>query len=119
MGRPTNVGRYQQSKEHITEPVLRVDPSKIREMKRDLTPSQTHLFLSKPQGWGVALGIAVVFTTVVFTLYLVMKREHQFGLYRQEVQDFQYQVDAYEKRIQDIERKIVQQDTKIENMKDN
>lgn len=118
MGRP-EIGQYQKSRERITDAVVRVDTSKLKTMTVDETPSSpSWTTLTQKRGWLLAAFLVGVVISVILTLYLVLKREHQIDNCRQEMHDLQRQIDDYEKRFLEMERRLVEQDTKIENMKD-
>lgn len=117
MGKP-EAGQYRKGRERITGAVVRVDTSKLRTMEPEASDSQIRMRLTKNHAWMIAAFLVGVVTSVILTLYLVLKREHQIDNCRQEMHDLQRQIDEYDKRFREIERRMVQQDTKIENMKD-
>jgi len=130
MTRQERVGEYQKGRRRITEPVMRVDPSRITPAK--LAPEVLEevkdylgipkggaaFWLSKSQGWAFAFFMVTIASTLSTVGYMVLKREHEIKMLHQEVAALQQWVDIFRAENQELERKLVEQDTQIENLKD-
>jgi uncharacterized protein involved in exopolysaccharide biosynthesis len=117
MGKPDG-GQYRKGRQHITEAVVRVDTSKLKTMEPEASNSQIQMRLAKNHAWMIAASLVGIVASVILTIYLLLKREHQISNFRQEMHDFQRQIDEYDRRFREMERRMVAQDTKIESMKD-
>ena len=124
-------GTYRQGRKTITEPVLRVDPAKVpiveseevlQEIKDYLgipKGSKPPMYVSKTQGWAIAVLLAVLAAGVTVGIYIGFKRDYESDANRRRIQEIENRLDNLHRTDQNIERKLVKHEAQIENLKDN
>lgn len=133
MAKPS-AGEYRKTRRHITEPVLQVDTSKMTKAEHHELPpaaldeikdylgiprgATTPPFVSKTQGWVVAILLALLAMAIVVVGYTVIKRDYDNTQSKRDLENIQRQVEHLDKRNMELERVMVELESQIENLKD-
>jgi len=124
-------GTYQKGRKKITEPVVRVDPSKVPVVEHDEVlqeikdylgipeGSKPPMYVSKTQGWAIAVLLAVLAAGVTVGIYIGFKRDYESDTNHRQIQEIKNRLDALHRTDQNLERKLVKYETELENLKDN
>ena len=126
-------GQYQKGRKRITQPVLRVDPVKVKVPVEEKPPyyqevmdylgkipegGNPGMFLSRTQGWVLGALFGVLAIGVVFAIIVIITRAHQQETNVRRLHDIEVQLDRFHKTNLRMERKTVELETEIENLKD-
>jgi len=81
--------------------------------------SKPPMYVSKTQGWAIAVLLAVLAAGVTVGIYIGFKRDYESDANRRRIQEIENRLDNLHRTDQNIERKLVKHEAQIENLKDN
>jgi len=98
-----------------------MEPDVLREVQNYLgipEGSKPPMYVSKPQAWAIGVLLALLAVGVTMATYVGIKRDYDFDATQRQLHEIKNRLDALHRADQGIERKLVEHETKIENMKD-
>lgn len=117
-------GTYQKGRRRITSPVTHVKGETVTAVRRDpdapvprnREQSSGVVFVNKATGWAVASLLLSLLGGIAYVGTTFFTREAQIEHLESEVRDTSREVDVLRTRNQIFERRIVELETRIENM---
>lgn len=117
-------GTYQKGKRRITSPVTRVEGQVVSAVSRDPDAPRSRsressggvVFVDKATGWAVASLLLTLLGGIAYVGTTFFTREAQIEHLENELRDAGREVDILRARDQMFERRIVELETRIENI---